>query len=91
LNDLRDVPDVIFDDDSVVVFVSGKVVDDVEKKIENAVSRNVLEIIDENVRGYLDRDVEDCVLKTPGTAAESWVAVHILKPVVRLVIDAMGD
>ncbi len=57
MNDLCEGLCVVFDDDSVVVFVSGKVVDNVEKKIENAVSRNELRFIDEFVRWCFDPDV----------------------------------
>jgi hypothetical protein len=82
---------VVFEDDSVVVFVSGKVVDDVKEKIENAVSRNVLEFINEIVRGCFDADVEDGVLNTRATAAENHVAIRVPEPVVRQVVGAVED
>ncbi len=91
LNDLRDDFCVVLDDDFVMVFDDDTVVDDVREQVENTVSKTVREFIDECVRGYLDRDVEDCVLKTRATAAENHVAICVPEPVVRQVIDAVGD
>ena len=94
MNDLCEVLCADFDDDSVVVFVSGKVVDDVEKKIENAVSKTVREFIDECVRVFFVRFVCGNALKTydqaDGDSSISLVTESVVRQLIDIVLDELG-